>query len=66
MGPEVPKTRAKKFKINFMIFSLIIVVILLEYEAKHDFSVLLIAGSHPADINRFGSHTGKYIYRIVF
>ena len=65
VGPEVPKAHGKKISINFMIFILIIVEIWLLYQAKHYFSVLHRAGSNPADINRFGSHTGIGIYRIV-
>ena len=33
----------------------------LKYDAIHDFSVWLRAGSNPADLNRFQSRTGKSI-----
>ena len=33
---------------------------ILQYDAIHDFSVLLRTGSNPADVNRFGSITEKY------
>ncbi len=42
-----------KTGINFMIFILIFI--------ENDFSVWLRTGSKPADINRYQSHTGKYI-----
>ena len=32
--------------------------------AIHDFSVSLRKGSNPADINRFGSHTGINVYLV--
>ncbi len=31
------------------------------FNVMHDFSVRLRTGSIPADIDRFGSHTGKVI-----
>ena len=35
-------------------------------DAVRDFSVWLITGSNPADINRFQSHTGNYIISQIF
>ena len=55
-----PKGRDNKTGINLMIFILIFVENCLQYDARHDFSVYWFGtGTNPADINRFGSHTGK-------
>ncbi len=60
-SPKGPKARAKKTGINFMIFILIFVEIVCNSMLYiHNFSVMLRAGSNPADSNRFRSHTGKY------
>ncbi len=51
--------RQKKTVVNIEIF--IFVDNCLQYDAIHDFLVLLRTGSNPADINRFRSHTGNII-----
>ena len=60
-SPEGPKARAFKTGINFIIFIFIFVENCLQYEAIYNFLVWLRTSSNPADINRFGSHIGKYI-----
>ena len=50
---EMPEGRTNKTGINFMILILIFVENCLEYDAIHDFSVLLKTGSNSADFNRF-------------
>ena len=52
------KARTNKTVINFMIFIKIFVENCLLYYAIHEW---LRTGSNPADINLFGSHTGKII-----
>ena len=42
-----------------MIYILILVENSMQFDAIHDFSVWLRAGSNQADINRFRSHTEK-------
>ena len=51
--------RLTKQVLKLMIFILIFVENLMQYDAIYDFSVRLRIGSDPADINGFRSHTGK-------
>ena len=59
VSPEVPKDQANKTGIDIMIFILIFMEKCLNYDAIHDFSVLLRTGSNQADKYRFRSHTRK-------
>ncbi len=58
VSPEGPKAVAY----NFMINILISMENYLQYDAIHNFSVLLRTSSNPADIDRFRSHTEKYLH----
>ena len=59
--PDGPKALADNTGINFTISILIFVKNCLYFDAVHDFSVGLIVGSNPENINRFQSFTRKYI-----
>ena len=52
------KAWSNKTGFNIMIFISIFVENCV-FDMIHDFSVWPRIGSNPADINRFGSHTGK-------